>query len=855
MAKGRKRAFVLGTVMLLMVILIFLAASLFRLVPAELQWAARLRQDTEAYYAATAAVKLSLRWMQEVTDQRKPLGGTFTPKFDPFGATSGQPFARVQMNGLSGNFRPGALPRPLQPPTDPEPGGDSTFFPDNMPALRLNSAFLKLPNSWTADLWILPDKFTPPFPGAKGDRPPCYTLVALPYQDYNDNGQSDLGERYVMQVEISVVQGTFARYSYFVDTWPDLGSAQTANLRLPKGLTRPIFGGPVHTNDVPVLRIDSPNPLEYWDDTTANVAPSFASELSYARTNSVPLSSTYDGIGWYGGNVFGTSLDQRPYNNADPVEPSERRYERVFSSGQDAIRFVDRIDLPVDSDRVAMAAFGTTDASAVPDARNSEVYVYANKDAGVVVDGPVKQCLLDVLNAAGQSQCRPSSDSPVPTTGNQVVKLVHDTKIIYAYDTATLTYYEEGAVETKNYDGVTPSTLTYFTVSPGQADGIVRGDDAVTATVSVTSAVTRVAVPTNGGGGGSGGGGAAGTSGSISTSISTQSVVEVTSTETHIKANTATLDAANPALTITNYTQVGTETRLLTDTYSPTDVIIEAVDSDVSIDGDYLKGAGSVAFSDPPAVLKEDNSSADFEVVVPQGKTAVLRQLRTEPFFFKRELQDGKLNGAFIVRGRLGGSTTGIDRDDPTETMIGGLGLSGWVKGAKTFQARTGGENQDIVISGALRQFKLPQGKLPPDFDNALGLIGANIRLNARPSNHVAAPPAPGLPGLYLYGALLAANGRIETMVPGTPSEFLVRDSSGLLTFPASVLGGGAPGDLEVIGSVVQQEIGALLDTDTTPFRGWSQKYQFDPFLAVGPPPAFPTEPTWQIQFARVDSL
>jgi len=488
----KRRAFVLGTVMLLMVILIFLAASLFRLVPAELQWAARLRQDTEAYYAATSAIKLSLKWMSEVTDLRKTLGA---PKFDPFEVTGTQPFTRVQMNGLSGNFRPGGFPRALAPATDPEPGGDSTYFPDNMPAMRLNSSYLKLPNQWTADVWILPDKATKPFPGAKGDRPPCYTLIALPYQDYNDNGQADLGERYVMQVEISVVQGTFARYSYFVDTWPDEGPTKTSNLLLPKGMTRSIFGGPVHTNDVPVLKIDAPDPLDYWDDTTANVAPSFASELSYARTNSVPLASTYDGLGWYGGNIFGTSLNQRPYNDADPVEPNERRYERVFAAGQDAIRFVDRIDLPVDSERVAMAAFGTDDPTAVPDSRNSETYIYANKGAGVVVDGPVKECLLDVLNSAGVRQCNSTSGSATPTTGNQVIRLVHDTKIVYVYDTVTLTYYEEGAVETENYDGVTPSTVTWF--EEGGNDGIVRGDAFETATVTVTSSVSRVSVPTS----------------------------------------------------------------------------------------------------------------------------------------------------------------------------------------------------------------------------------------------------------------------------------------------------------------------------------------------------------------------
>jgi hypothetical protein len=93
-------------------------------------------------------------------------------------------------------------------------------------------------------------------------------------------------------------------------------------------------------------------------------------------------------------------------------------------------------------------------------------------------------------------------------------------------------------------------------------------------------------------------------------------------------------------------------------------------------------------------------------------------------------------------------------------------------------------------------------------------------------------------------------------MVPGKPSGFLLFDpDTGVVELEAAVLGTGPPGELEVIGSVVQQQIGALLDTGTAPFQGWSNKYQFDPFLAVGPPPAYPTEPTFQIQFARVDSL
>jgi hypothetical protein len=832
------RGIALATVLFLLVILIFLAASLFKLVPSELNWTLQQKLDNEGYYAATAGVKHCTAWLSAVTTRK--IGGDFPAPYNPFSlGASSEPFQGTTIAD------PSAAPYRLRPnaPSANAAKNDETYFPPGVPALRSHGNRLSFPGGWAADVIVFPDKWTSPHPFAAAnptyDKSPGYTIVSLAYQDSNGNGSCDtaFGEKYAVRVECSVVGGTFSRYAYFIDQWD---SAPLIAMNLPSGNTRPVFGGPFHTNGVPILRVAGAG---VFGETVASggIQPHFASDLTFAGTAGNPAagaspSPDYDGVAWQGGNFLGNAPGLRPFQIGGGVTQAvPGRYERLFKKGKDALKPRQRIDLPVNSDRVALAAFGYKDGDPTPDfnmAPSNELFIRKNPNnpklplGGVIVNGGVQSALLDVIDTDGGSPYSNNHDSPTPVSGGSMLRLKHDVSIPYETTIQRPIY----SMSSSTFVGVTTS------LEPGfPADVMV---DVTYQTGTTQHTVSRplfgpdpmVVLQAPGGGPISG------------TPAPVQVItgyVNDTVTEPIYATSQAPYHYVSGMAThvFTSSVQVGTTNVVEVRFYSPTDYILEAPsNTSVQFHASYFSAANdefssaatasAVPVSQMPVILTNETMNASTAFItfpVPAGKCGVLRHSRHNKDLFLVEILDKAPNGAVVIEGPVNN-------------------LRGWNKGRKTisaerrvFSGNTSSATQyPLSIVGPIRQFGVTQGDLPVNGDNSVGLIGSAITLNVKPDRIDTDFKFTASKTMYVYAALMALKGQFATDFTTVGSKY---------------------GSLEVIGSVVQQRIGDLQGFLGGVIRGWASSYRFDRFLELGPPVAYPLDGTFQVYFFKVETL
>ena len=798
----RVRAFVLAAVFFVMVVLILLIASLFRLVPQEIRWSGDHRRETLAYYTATGGIKHALAWL------RKVRGGTLGES-EPFARTvASDPYERVSENN------PAAPPLRLAPQAD-NGNPQDTYFPVGIPSLRSKPGRIKLSGDWAAEVHIFPDKSTRPHPflaGAGGTLPPCYTIVSLAFRDVNGNGQCDLGagENYALRAESSMVESTFARYAYFVDRWPDLGPANTPAFRVQPGMTQPLFAGPVHSNDTPVVEIL--NPTAFWAQAPGFTAP-FGDEVSFAGDGKVP--DSYDGLAYLGGNFRSDSEVNRPYlgSSPGPFRPDPDRYDRLFRQGQTAIRRTQRLALPNDWARLAEAAWGATTGREV-DADSAPVnQVYVNtRDLGIASTGALKELRLDVVDNSGNSLVfNPAGQvTGTATSGHPAVNLVQQDQITYIAGTQTV-YADE----------ITTATGTYTITQTHVSDTPLPGYSAVNYQASVgettemvnqnvqTGSTTIVDPP---------GGSGPATGGTIT--VPTYSTVQVSVTrpvyETRQRYVQTEVITGDGPYEVTTQVSVGEEP--IYKSYNPNDTVVSAVGRDMVFPSNYFLG-GLVDPSDPadphlttsfPVFV---GATTGVEITVPEGKSLIVHQDRITGQTLDTRLIDGRPSGVIGVYGSIhslhgvnqGGKTVlAVDKDSPRLVPVA---LS------------------NITLDDHLLQFGVPKGDLPPSGDNELGVIGANITLPADVS--MLARHNTNATALYVYASLFAAGGGFSaTNIPAVS----------------------AMGQLRIIGGVLQQQIGTLL----TGSRGWSSSYRYDRFLTLNPPPTFPPDGRYDVTFFRV---
>lgn len=799
MGQRRSRgAFVLAAVFFVMVVIVLLVASLFRLVPQEVRWSADHKRETLAYYAATAGIKHALAWIRHIR-----LDDTAASR-DPFERAGGsEPYELITLN------LPSAYPVELKPESDPAPNGPDTYFPRNVPALHSRPGRIQLGQGWNAEVFVVPDKQTPPHPflaGRPGRLPPCYTLVALAYVDSNGNGIRDGGELAQLRIESAAVETTFARYAYFVDRWPDQGANTTAFAVLP-GMAEPLFSGPVHTNDTPVVRVL--NGPAFWSQPDGFVPP-FGGEVSFNGDLVTPKApDSYDGVAYYGGNFEGNSAGDRPYLGPPP-DPQPERYQRLYKQGQQALRRTQRIELPNDWERLARAAWGAESGRevAVDAAPANQVFVN-HEDLGIVSTGGLQQLSLDIVDGQGRSLVFDPSTNVLgtATTGEPIVRMVQAEEVTYVagYTTVPVT-----TTQVLTVDGpyTTTQTHTSDTAQPGyslQVSQLQTGTTTETVPAYVQVGSTVINDPPGGAGPASGG-----------TVVIPQYSETSVSREVPVYEDvtqyvfTETLSGNGPH-EVTNEVPTGeTREEPILESYAPQDAVVSAVDQDIRLPVNY--------FVPPDTPITDfaafQGETLGLDILIPRGKTAVIRQDRQEGRTFDVQILDGEAAGVLAVYGKIE-NLKGVNRGP--RSILAADPRTPRLKPTRL---------KPIAISDQVLQFKVAPGALPTDGHNSLGLLGSRITV---PGDATTLARFPAAHPFYLYASIFAAEQGFEAedLTPGpTP----------------------ALGELRVVGGLIQKEIGRLLAGNT----GWSSRYRYDRFLSNSPPPAYPPDGRFEITFFRV---
>jgi hypothetical protein len=802
----RVRAFVLAAVFFVMVVIILLIASLFRLVPQEIRWSADHRRETLAYYAASGGVKHALAWL------RKVRGGTIGES-DPFARSlAGDPYERAS------EANPARAPLRLAPQAD-NGNPQDTYFPSGIPVLRSKPGRIRLPGQWSAEVHIFPDKNTSPHPflgGSGGTLPPCYTLVSLAYRDVNGNGLCDLGagENYALRVETSMVERTFARYAYFVDLWPDAGPTDTPAFRVQPNTL--LFAGPVHSNDTPVIEIL--NSSGFWSLLPPFTAP-FGDEVSFSGDTGVPKApDSHDGLAYLNGNFRVDDESNRPYLGPPPgpYTADSDRYERLFKKGQAAIRRTQRLPVPNDWARLAAAAWGASAGREVaPDSAPADQVFVNTRDLGIASTGALRELRLDVVDDSGNSLVFNASQEVVGTaaTGHSVVNLVQANQITYIDPVNTKTIYAD-VVTTETG----PYTITRTNVSDTPQAGYSPsdyqasiGETTVTVQKVVQTGSTTIVDPPGGSGPATGG----------TITIPTFSTVDVDITQPIFETRTRYVQveviSGDGPHDVTTQESVGEEPILIS--YNPNDAVVTAEDRDMTFASNYF-----LRSLVDPTNPSDPNLSTNFpvfvgattgvQITVPKGKSLVVHQDRVTGQTLSTRLLDGKPSGVIGVFGSVN-ALHGVNRGART------------VLAAKSDAARLSPSAlANVTIDDQLLQFKVAKGDLPTSGDNEVGIIGANITIPADVATLGRFDTS--AKALYIYASLFAAEGGFQAtnISPTLPGM----------------------GQLRIFGGVLQQQIGTLLKGS----RGWSSSYQYDSFLTLNPPPTFPPDGRYDVTFFRV---
>jgi len=797
----RYRGFVLAAVFFIMVVIALLISSLFRLVPQEVRWTGDHRRETFAYYTCTGGIKHALAFLRKVRT-----GGA--GETDPFKRT-----AATDPYVVTTESNPGRSPLRLFPASDPGPLTD-TYFPAGIPVLHSRPGRIRLSEDWNAEVYVFPDKSTSPHPflaGSPGKLPPCYTIVSLAFRDLNGNGLCDLsaGENYSLRAESSMVERTYARYAYFVDRWKDAG-ANTTVLRVKNSLATPIFAGPVHSNDTPVIEVSSGS--SFWSET-GFPAP-FAAELSFAGDLIPPIKApdSYDGVAYKGGNFQGSSPDFRPYEGTPGnFRANESRYKRLFRQGQAAIQRTARLELPNDWSRLAAAAWGAEAGREVPveSAQPNMVYVN-NSDLGIVSTGALRELRLDVVNASGRSTVFNNAMQVTSTAsaGHPVVNLQQAQEITYI--TPEDVAINVTTVETGPY--TTETTLVSDTPLPGYSPSqyeVTTGTTTAEVNRYVITGYETIPDPPGGGGAGPASGGSGGPVRIPQYSSTTVTInVPVTEVSTrYTQISTISGDGPHDVVTPT------TELQDVTHTYAPQDAVIAAIDGPVTFPVNYFLSRDTTQQPIQDKFPYFDGATNTLDVVVPRGKSLVVHQDRATGISYSTKLVDGVPNGVVGSFGRVD-SLRGVNRGAKTV----------FAANASTPDRLHPTSLANVTITDHLLQYATPLGSQPTSGNNTLGVIGANISLEAN-SDLVGRHNTVGDP-LYLYASLFAAQG----------------------SFAAINLAPPPLGELRVVGGVLQSEIGNLIVSG----KGWSSGYLYDNYLNITPPPIFPPDGRFDVTFYRI---
>ncbi|MBX3168530.1 MAG: hypothetical protein KF760_14025 [Candidatus Eremiobacteraeota bacterium] len=501
-----------------------LSFALYQLSPNDARTALRDKTMTEAHFACTASIRDIKEWISAVSKPESNkarieyLGDDFAARTvkagvtsysslhnDPFSVPDDPKYTYVQgsLGALKcpyGHFggKTGVDFLGLKAGVNLTPDDFAYMSAQQDNWLALSSrAPLKL-GDYEVYAYVLPSANT--LGMLTGKSPPglrTYLVTTIAYRD----GQP------VMRARCLLKEKSAADYAYRANVGGKdiLGKPVSWNV---KNADTVLFDGPVHTNEVPYVTV----PPSYWNaalsyyswDTVDRKHPkrAFMGTLTFSG-NDPTLTTNFDGVGWFGGNIQGSSYDYLPYDSTGaPVASTAQgsnpnpesgkinnRYDRIIEGGRASISKVASVPLPAELSSLEEGAFGSDtvtglnhlNAEVSPTQKNGslqqvdvEVPAYLDKNGktvkaktyknssdygifvnpksgsteaagGVVVKGDVRNMYLEVTDKDGKlvtdTGLLTGSDT---TIGNPTVR-VQATTTSYDFDSGTpIKSYKQG---------------------------------------------------------------------------------------------------------------------------------------------------------------------------------------------------------------------------------------------------------------------------------------------------------------------------------------------------------------------------------------------------------------------------
>lgn len=335
--KKRRGASILLLSFFFMTVLFLLAASLYKLVPAEMHAAYRSHTDLNAHYVARAGIQETIDWLG------------------------------FQMETFDKSGREEDLP-------DYTSGG--SVFP-NIDAFQ-TATNAKRPfavGDWRYEVTVLPHQDNLGLTNNSAVR--IYSVTSIAYQRTNGTQWKP-----IKQIDVLLRQKTFALFGLFIDRLdPRSEIAVTGDIGV---------DGPAHTNDYWRFRV---MPGVY---PNASADPYFTSSVGYASSFAgATANANGDGSEWLASGGGGYDENNAPYATGNTAAEINARYEKVFEGGKADLRAKDTIELP--SSTVSIAQDAWPDSTSLPTARGIHVSKSAttgNVEGGVYINGEVKELEL-----------------------------------------------------------------------------------------------------------------------------------------------------------------------------------------------------------------------------------------------------------------------------------------------------------------------------------------------------------------------------------------------------------------------------------------------------------------------------
>lgn len=328
--KKKRGASILLLSFFFMVVLFLLAATLYKIVPAEMHAANRSYQDTQGHYVARAGLEESMRWLGTQMDV----------------------FTKTQVENDFPDYNSGS---------DLTPGGRNLERINEFLALIDGKSVTGDPK-WTVNIEI------EPLQDSRGMK------NALEPRFYSVRSTSLFNKKPVRTIDVLLRQRTFASLVY-------LTNHMTEGTGFIIG-DKPTFFGPVHTNEF--FRFAPENGL--WGATIDRKNAFFQGTVTHAESTA----ASPDGNLW----LSDLSSTTYAAANAPLTNGSGTGYEQVFSDGRNGLRKKNEIELPRNSDEVRNDAWKQTVIPTDPGVYISADPSTGKVDGGIYVQGSVDEMKL-----------------------------------------------------------------------------------------------------------------------------------------------------------------------------------------------------------------------------------------------------------------------------------------------------------------------------------------------------------------------------------------------------------------------------------------------------------------------------